>query len=162
MPAEKLYEDEYNGAAPADKTCPCGSGKAFSKCHGLIEDEEPKEVKVVHLPILKPSGPPPRTRGDCLPGGSNAARPCQWITCRWYLPRMTPNPKFTCALDVADSGGVTLEEVGELMGITRERVRQIEEKVMRRIKQRDAAYNKRMLQKLVEDAPGSKGWDYHI
>jgi hypothetical protein len=33
----------------------------------------------------------------------------------------------TCALDVADRGdGVTLEEVGTLMNITRERVRQVE------------------------------------
>jgi hypothetical protein len=32
----------------------------------------------------------------------------------------------TCALDVADRGGVTLEEIAELLGITRERARQIE------------------------------------
>ncbi len=33
--------------------------------------------------------------------------------------------KYTCALDVADAGEHTLEEVGELYGITRERIRQI-------------------------------------
>lgn len=33
--------------------------------------------------------------------------------------------KHTCALDVADKGEHTLEEVGELYGITRERIRQI-------------------------------------
>lgn len=32
----------------------------------------------------------------------------------------------TCALDEADEGGLSLEEVGQRMGITRERVRQIE------------------------------------
>jgi DNA-directed RNA polymerase sigma subunit (sigma70/sigma32) len=32
----------------------------------------------------------------------------------------------TCALDVADRGGITLEEVGEIMNLTRERVRQVE------------------------------------
>jgi len=32
----------------------------------------------------------------------------------------------TCALDVADDGGHTLDEVAELVGLTRERVRQIE------------------------------------
>jgi DNA-directed RNA polymerase sigma subunit (sigma70/sigma32) len=32
----------------------------------------------------------------------------------------------TCALDVADRGGATLEEVGDLLNITRERVRQME------------------------------------
>ena len=32
----------------------------------------------------------------------------------------------TCALDIADRGGITLEEVGEIMNLTRERVRQLE------------------------------------
>ena len=32
----------------------------------------------------------------------------------------------TCVLDVADHGEVTLQEVGELLRLTRERVRQIE------------------------------------
>jgi len=32
----------------------------------------------------------------------------------------------TCALDVADRGDITLQEVGELLRLTRERVRQIE------------------------------------
>jgi hypothetical protein len=35
--------------------------------------------------------------------------------------------KYTCALDVADLGGVTLEEAGGMLSITRERIRQIEE-----------------------------------
>ena len=32
----------------------------------------------------------------------------------------------SCALDVADQGGITLEEVGALLNLTRERVRQLE------------------------------------
>jgi hypothetical protein len=32
----------------------------------------------------------------------------------------------TCALDVADRNGITLEEVGEIMNLTRERIRQVE------------------------------------
>ena len=34
--------------------------------------------------------------------------------------------KESCVLDVADRGGATLEEIGDAMGITRERVRQLE------------------------------------
>jgi len=37
----------------------------------------------------------------------------------WELPE-------TCALDIADRGGITLEEVGEIMNLTRERIRQLE------------------------------------
>jgi hypothetical protein len=38
--------------------------------------------------------------------------------------------KDTCALDVAERGDHTLEEVGEYLNLTRERVRQIETHAM--------------------------------
>lgn len=41
----------------------------------------------------------------------------------------------TCALDVADRGPQVLEDVGQRVGITRERIRQIEEKVLERIRE---------------------------
>jgi hypothetical protein len=80
----------------------------------------------------------PRCRSEC----SGIPRPCPFFRCRFNL-YLDVNPatgsvKFnfpgkdledlaeTCALDVADRGGITLEEVGGLMAITRERVRQIE------------------------------------
>ena len=84
----------------------------------------------------------PATRGDCLPGGCNGARPCPWVSCRAHLAlnadEATGSIKVnfpdvpveemphTCALDIADEGGRTLEEVGTLMNLTRERVRQLE------------------------------------
>jgi DNA-directed RNA polymerase sigma subunit (sigma70/sigma32) len=37
----------------------------------------------------------------------------------WELPE-------TCALDAADRGGMTLEEVGAILNLTRERIRQIQ------------------------------------
>jgi hypothetical protein len=80
----------------------------------------------------------PADREDCRFGG----RPCLFVACRFHLyldvnPR-TGSIKFnfpgqevheleeTCALDVAERGGITLEEVGGLMNLTRERVRQLE------------------------------------
>ena len=40
----------------------------------------------------------------------------------------------TCVLDVADRGGVTLEEVGAILNLTRERIRQIEFKGLAKLK----------------------------
>jgi Sigma-70, region 4 len=85
----------------------------------------------------------PRTRAECERG----PRPCPLVGCRHnlYLD-VKPNGSIklnfpdldvdqigeSCALDVADRGGATLEIVGALMNLTRERVRQIEAKALDR------------------------------
>lgn len=80
----------------------------------------------------------PQTRGDCADG----PRPCPWVSCKFHL-FLDVNPETgsikvnfpdlevwemaeTCALDVADRAGITLEEVGEILNLTRERIRQVE------------------------------------
>ena len=42
----------------------------------------------------------------------------------------------TCALDVADRGGITLEEVGAIMNLTRERIRQVETRGLLKLRAR--------------------------
>jgi hypothetical protein len=69
------------------------------------------------------------TRGDCEGG----PRPCPHQTCRYHLEVGLPE---SCCLDVADRGSQTLEQVGEILGITRERVRQIEERALLGARQR--------------------------
>lgn len=80
----------------------------------------------------------PRSRGEC----KNAQRPCPWVSCKYHLyldivPQSGsikmnfPDLEVwemteTCALDVADRGGITLEDVGTLLNLTRERIRQVE------------------------------------
>lgn len=87
----------------------------------------------------------PTTRSDCE-HGINDQRPCPWVGCRYHLylevnedtgsiklvfPELEPwELTETCALDVADRGGVTLEEVGVLSNRTRERVRQEETRAL--------------------------------
>ncbi len=97
----------------------------------------------------------PRTRGDCLPGGCNEERPCPWVACKHHLyldvnpetgsitlnfPWLEPwDMSASCAIDEAENGGLTLEEVGERMNLTRERARQIEVRGLVSIKRDHAA-----------------------
>jgi hypothetical protein len=82
----------------------------------------------------------PHVRNEC----AEAMRPCPFVSCKHHLyldvSARTGAIKLnfpdlevwemteTCALDVADRGGTTLEEVGAIMNLTRERIRQVEVK----------------------------------
>lgn len=95
----------------------------------------------------------PKSRAECL----KLKRPCLFVSCKYHL-FLDVNPdtksiKFnfpdkkvwelreTCALDVADKGGVTLEEVGTIMNLTRERIRQVEMRALQKLRQNSSQYN---------------------
>lgn len=95
----------------------------------------------------------PKQRTECL----KMKRPCLFVSCKYHL-YLDVNPdtksiKFnfpgkevwelreTCSLDVADKGGVTLEEVGAIMNLTRERIRQVEMRALQKLKTNGAKYN---------------------
>jgi hypothetical protein len=59
----------------------------------------------------------------------------------------------TCALDVADRGGTTLEEVGAIMNLTRERIRQVEVKALAKL---DALREMNALRDYVDEGPVGK------
>jgi hypothetical protein len=88
----------------------------------------------------------PRSREDC----QSMPRPCPFVSCSHHL-YLDVNPETgaiklnfphlevwemaeTCSLDVADRGGITLEEVGAIVNLTRERIRQIEVRGLVKIK----------------------------
>jgi hypothetical protein len=88
----------------------------------------------------------PKTRGECKEG----MRPCPYVSCKHHL-YLDVNPETgsiklnfpdlevsemaeTCSLDVADRGGITLEEVGEILNLTRERIRQVEVRGLLKLK----------------------------
>ena len=89
----------------------------------------------------------PKARSECL----EMERPCLFVSCRFHL-FLDVNPETgslkenfpgkepweleeTCALDVADRGGITLEEVGAIMNLTRERIRQVEVRGLEKLKE---------------------------
>ncbi|MBA2539084.1 MAG: DNA-binding protein [Deltaproteobacteria bacterium] len=90
--------------------------------------------------------PRPTSRAQCM----EEIRPCPWVACKHHLyldinpetgsikinfPDLEPwELKHTCALDVAERGGITLEEVGEIMNLTRERIRQVEVRGLLKLK----------------------------
>lgn len=92
---------------------------------------------------------PPKTRGECEDG----PRPCPWVGCEYHTyldvneetgsikynwPGMEPWEVFdSCVLDVAAEGGITLEAIGSVINVTRERVRQVEEQAIGKMQDMD-------------------------
>ena len=107
----------------------------------------------------------PRMRAECLEG----ARPCPFVSCQHHLyldvSARTGAIKLnfpdlevwemneTCALDVADRGGTTLEDVGAIMNLTRERIRQVEVKALAKL---EALRDMSALRDFVEEGPIGK------
>lgn len=96
----------------------------------------------------------PETREECLSG----PRPCPYTTCRYNLfldvnlgggirfthPELEPGQMpESCVLDVvAKEGALTLEAIGGLLGLTRERIRQIEVIALERFRRKAARWSR--------------------
>ncbi len=107
----------------------------------------------------------PKSRAECLEGD----RPCPFVSCKHHLyldvSARTGAIKLnfpdlevwemneTCALDVADRGGTTLEEVGAIMNLTRERIRQVEVKGLAKLQ---ALKDMSALRDYVDEGPIGK------
>ncbi|MEY4548514.1 MAG: hypothetical protein RL685_4709 [Pseudomonadota bacterium] len=107
----------------------------------------------------------PRERSACQGG----ARPCPYVSCKHHLyvdvsPRTGaiklnfPDLEVwemgdSCALDVADRGGTTLEDVGAIMNLTRERIRQVEVKALAKL---EALRDMMALRDFVDEGPVGK------
>lgn len=107
----------------------------------------------------------PRTRAECVEG----MRPCPFVSCKHHLyldvSARTGAIKLnfpdlevwemneSCALDVADRGGTTLEDVGAIMNLTRERIRQVEVKALAKLQ---ALKDMDALRDYVDEGPVGK------
>jgi hypothetical protein len=104
----------------------------------------------------------PSVRGDCC----NIPRPCPFVSCRFNLyldvkdngnirlnfPDIDPHQMgASCALDVADEGGATLERVGQAVGVTREMIRQYEERMLEELQSRRTEHGEIDAPRLPDD-----------
>lgn len=107
--------------------------------------------------LFRPAPPSPEEKAEaallpslpesvlsCPPDG-----PCPWVTCRHHLwadvtgngniritfPDIAPEDmEEPCSLRIASRGGVTLEELGRFLNVTRERARQLEMSALERFR----------------------------
>jgi Sigma-70, region 4 len=107
----------------------------------------------------------PVTREACVGG----QRPCPYVSCKHHLfldvsartgaiklnfPDLEVwDMQETCALDVSDRGGTTLEEVGAIMNLTRERIRQVEVKGLAKLQ---ALKDMSALRDYIDEGPVGK------
>ncbi|HKQ71146.1 MAG TPA: sigma factor-like helix-turn-helix DNA-binding protein [Polyangiaceae bacterium] len=124
-----------------------------------------RELEIGRLLYPEQDYEKPRSRSECAEG----ARPCPFVSCKHHLyldvSARTGAIKLnfpdlevwemneTCALDIADRGGTTLEEVGAIMNLTRERIRQVEVKALAKL---DALEDMMDLRDYVDEGPVGK------
>lgn len=124
-----------------------------------------RELEIGRLLYPEDDYAKPRVRAACAGG----ARPCPYVSCKHHLyvdvsPRTGaiklnfPDLEVwemgdSCALDVADRGGTTLEDVGAIMNLTRERIRQVEVKALAKL---EALRDMMALRDFVDEGPVGK------
>ncbi len=107
----------------------------------------------------------PKTRAECHEG----MRPCPFVSCQFHLyldvqPRTgaiklnfpdleVEDMHESCVLDIADRGGITLEDTGAILNLTRERIRQLEVRGMAKLAAEKDMFD---LRDLVSEGPVGK------
>jgi hypothetical protein len=124
-----------------------------------------RELEIGRLLYPEDDYEKPRVRSECADG----PRPCPFVSCKYHLyidvSARTGAIKLnfpdlevwdlgeSCALDVADRGGTTLEDVGAIMNLTRERIRQVEVKALAKL---EALRDMMALRDYVDEGPVGK------
>lgn len=79
-------------------------------------------------------------------GEAAQARPCQAAACRYHLPDPEPSlfgepsDRPSCALDVASEGPATCEQIGALLGVSKQAIQVVERLALARLAKRAPAF----------------------
>lgn len=150
--------DPLTVACPID-ACGADAGEA---CFQFDPQTDTPKADRTYPPLLDAAGnrvqfPLVDARGNKILSGHFARieaarahlRPCPWVSCKFHLyldvtatdgsitqnSRVPPDEMaHTCTLDLAEYGGMTLEDIGEVYHLTRERVRQVETRALLDVK----------------------------
>ena len=154
-PAEEITREQRRSRRKRDVRARTISVKRMTK----------RELEIGKLLYPETDYYKPRMRAECAEG----PRPCPYVSCKHHLfidvsPRTGaiklnfPDLEVwelgeSCALDVADRGGTTLEDVGAIMNLTRERIRQVEVKALAKL---EALRDMSALRDFVDEGPVGK------
>jgi hypothetical protein len=165
-PAERVEPDEGDGEHVTREQRRSRRKRAVRARTISVKRMTKRELEIGRLLYPEAEGAErPRTRAECAQG----MRPCPFVSCKHHLyldvSAKTGAIKLnfpdlevwdmteTCALDVADRGGTTLEEVGAIMNLTRERIRQVEVKGLAKL---EALREMSALRDYVDEGPVGK------
>ena len=108
----------------------------------------------------------PQTRKGC----QQVPRPCPYVGCKYNLyldvnpatgtiklnfPQLEPHEmRESCALDLAEQGGLNKKEVGKVLNLSRERIRQIQDEAVGKL--RDKILELPQVRTPLEQAPSAE------
>src|ERR1700733_14234871 len=154
-PAEEITREQRRSRRKRDVRARTISVKRMTK----------RELEIGKLLYPETDYYKPKARAEWAEG----PRPCPYRSCKHHLfidvsPRTGaiklnfPDLEVwelgeSCALDVADRGGTTLEDVGAIMNLTRERIRQVEVKALAKL---EALRDMSFLRDFVDEGPVGK------
>tara|TARA_B100000424_G_C22927604_1_gene493480 strand:+ start:1119 stop:1409 length:291 start_codon:yes stop_codon:yes gene_type:complete len=72
----------------------------------------------------------------CFREHKEAGTPCQKKSCKYWIECETNN---NCTMIAAEKGPMTLQEIGDIFGVTRMRICQIEKTVLKKLCSRTAS-----------------------
>ena len=178
LPASPWDPEGEAGRAPLVPPAPRTSATAVTReqrrsrrkrevrCHTIsVKRMTKRELEIGRMLYPETDYYKPHARGECVDG----PRPCPYVSCQHHLyldvSARTGAIKLnfpdlevwemneSCALDVADRGGTTLEDVGAIMNLTRERIRQVEVKALAKL---EALRDMASLRDYIDEGPVGK------